>query len=101
MADPTPPVEDQREKEAEEYHISLGSKSKGDSKDGGTESCNSQVTPVKVTLGRKTKKKQREEKTYLDILQGSQKTLKGMINTRSTIKQGQAPKGATTSQASK
>ena len=101
MADLTPPVEDQREKEAEEDHISLGSESGGDSEDGGTESGNSQVTPIKVTLGRKTKKKQREEKTYLDILQGSQKTLKGMINTRSTIKQGQAPKGATTSQASK
>ena len=101
MADPTPPVEDQREKEAEEDHISLGSESGGDSEDGGTKSGNSQITPVKVTLDRKTKKKQREQKTYLDILQGSQKTLKGMINSRSTIKQGQAPKGATTSQASK
>ena len=37
MADPTPPVEDQREKEAKEDHISLGSDSGGDSEDGGTE----------------------------------------------------------------
>ena len=94
-------MDDQRKKEVEEYHISLGSDSGGDSEDRGTKSGSSQVTPIKVTLSRKTKKKQREEKTYLDILQGSQKTLKGMINTRSTIKQGQAPKGATTSQASK
>jgi hypothetical protein len=65
------------------------------------ETSSSQATPKKSTRGRKSKKKEREEKTYLDVLQGSQKTLKGIINTRNTRKQGQAPKGATTSQASK
>ena len=48
-----------------------------------------------------SKKKDREEKTYLDVLQGLQKTLKGMINTQTTRKQSQAPKGATASQATK
>ena len=53
----------------------------------------SHATPVKTTRGRKSKKKQREEKSYADVLQGSQKTLKSMMNTRSKI--GQASKGAT------
>lgn len=75
--------------------------SRGESEDGDSESDSSQVIAIKLATGRKSKKKRREEKTYLDVLQGSQKTLKGMMNTKSRRKHGQAPKGATTSQASK
>ena len=87
-----------KEKDAEEEHIILGSKLEGVSEDGLTESSSSQVTPIKTKRGRKTKKKETEEKTYLDVLQGSQHTLKGMISTRSTKNLGSAPKGATSSQ---
>ena len=62
-----------------------------------SESSTSHATPIKNPRGRKSKKKQREEKSYADVLQGSQKTLKSMMNTRSKI--GQAPKGAAPSQS--
>eukprot|EP00253_Pinus_taeda_P033123 PITA_33123 len=84
-----------------EEHISLASESDEDSERGTYESDSSQVTPIKSARGRKSKKKLREETTYRDVLQGSQKTLKGMMNTRSGRKQGSAPKGATSSQANK
>ena len=92
---------EQRGTEGTEEHISLASDSGEESEERDTESDGSQITPIKSARGRKSKKKQREEKTYLDILQGSQKTLKGMMNTRSGRKQSRAPKGATTSQISK
>ena len=94
-------VVDQRGTEGTEEHINLASDSGEESKERYTESDGSQITPIKSARGRKSKKKQREEKTYLDVLQGSQKTLKGMMNTRSERKQSKAPKGATTSQVSK
>jgi len=72
----------------------LASESKEESDDEYFDTSGSQITPKKSTRGRKSKKKEREEKTYLDVLQGSQKTLKGMVNTRSTKKQGWAKKGA-------
>eukprot|EP00253_Pinus_taeda_P001787 PITA_01787 len=65
-----------------EDHISLASESDEDSEGRTDESDSSQVTPIKSSRGRKSKKKLREEKTYRDVLQGSQKTLKGMMNTR-------------------
>jgi hypothetical protein len=63
----------------------------GDTDEGSTKSGSLHATPVKNPRGRKPNKKKREEISYADILQGSQKTLKGMMNTRS--KQGQASKG--------
>lgn len=97
-----PPSEDEQgEKEKNDERISLGSDSEGDSEDGVLDSDISQVTPIKLARGKNSKKKQREEKTCLDVLQGCQKTLKGMMNTRSRCKHGQSPKGATTFQASK
>eukprot|EP00253_Pinus_taeda_P016544 PITA_16544 len=82
-------------------HISLASDSGDESEERGSESDSSQISPVKSTRGRKSKKKQREEKTYMDVLQGSQKTLKGMMNTKSGRKHNKASKGATPSQPSK
>lgn len=84
-----------------EDHISLASETNEESEERIYELDSSQVTPIKSIRGRKSKKKQREEKTYLDVLQGSHKTLKGMMNTRSRCKHGTAPKEATTSQANK
>lgn len=84
-----------------EDHISLASESEEDSEGRTDESDSSQITPIKSSRGRKSKKKLREEKTYRDVLQGSQKTLKGMMNTRSGRKHGSAPKGATVPQANK
>jgi hypothetical protein len=97
LVDPLPTEETPKEKEPKE-HISLGSDSEGDTEDGGMESSSSQATPLKTSKGWKSKKKKREEATYLDVLQGSQKTLKGMMNTRSTKKNGPAQKGAASSQ---
>lgn len=57
-----PSEDDQGGKEENEEHISLGTDSEGDSEDGVSESDNSQVTPIKSARGRKSKKKQREEK---------------------------------------
>ena len=50
--------------------------------------------PPKIPRGRKSKKKQREEATYLAVLEGSQKTLKGLMNTRSKKGATQASKEA-------
>ena len=98
----TPPENGGNERNIDkEEHISLASETDEDSEERAYESDSSQVTPIKSARGRKSKKKQREEKTYLDVLQGSQKTLKGMMNTRSGRKHGTAPKGATISQANK
>lgn len=91
--DPTP-EEYQRGNEGNDDHISLGSDSKGESQEKDSESDNSLATPIKTTRGRKSNKKQREEETYKDVLQGSQKTLKSMMNTRSGRKSNKAPMGA-------
>lgn len=97
-----PPVDDgQRGNKGNEEHISLASDFEGESEERDSDTDNSQVTPIKMTRGRKSKKKQREEKTYLDVLQGSQKTLKGMMNTGSGRKSNRAPKGASIPQVSK
>jgi hypothetical protein len=69
----------------------------GDTDEGSTESGSPHATPVKNPRGRKPNKKKREEFSYADILQGSQQTLKGMMNTRS--KQGQASKGVVPSKS--
>ena len=53
-----------------------------------------QSIPIKIPRGRKSKKKQREEATYLAVLEGSQKTLKGIMNTRSKKGTNQASKEA-------
>lgn len=96
------PVDDcQRGNESNEEHISLASPSEGESEERDSETDNPLVTPIKTTRGRKSKKKQREEKTYIDVLQGSQKTLKGMMNTRSGRKSNRAPIGASSPQFSK
>ena len=67
--------------------------------DEGSSSSSLHATPIKNPRGRKSKKKKREEATYLAILEGSQKTLKGIMNTRS--KKGTAPasKGAKPTQS--
>ena len=49
---------------------------------------------IKNPRGRKTKKKMREEASYLAVLEGSQKTLKGILNTRSKQGGATASKGA-------
>ena len=63
--------------------------------DEGDSSCSLPTVPFKNPRGRKSKKKQREEASYLEILEGSQKTLKGLMNTISKKGSGPASKGAT------
>ena len=53
------------------------------------------AAPIKNPRGRKSKKKKREEATYLAVLEGSQKTLKGIMHTRSKKGTATASKGAT------
>ena len=91
-----PPIREEIREVHEEPSVAE-SDPKGSSDEGATESSSSHATPVKNPRGRKSKKKQREEKSYADVLQGSQKTLKSMMNTRSKI--GQASKGAAPSQS--
>lgn len=77
----------------DEEPSNLDSDPGGDSDDGALESNSSHATPIQTTRGRKSKKKKHDETSYRDILKGSHKTLKAMMNTRS--KQGQASIGAT------
>ena len=60
-------------REAEEDPSAIDSDPGGDTDEGSTESGSLHATPVKKPRGRKSKKKQREEKSYADVLQGSQK----------------------------
>jgi hypothetical protein len=69
----------------------------GDTDEGSSEFESLHATPVKNPRGRKPNKKKKEKFSYADILQGSQQTLKDMMNTRS--KQGQASKGAVPSKS--
>ena len=62
--------------------------------DEGASSSGLYSIPPKVPRGRKSKKKQREEATHLAVLEGSQKTLKGLMNTRSRKGANQASKEA-------
>ena len=61
----------------------------------GDSSSSLPMVPFKNPRGRKSIKKQREEATYLAVLDGSQKTLKGIMNTRLKKGTGPASKGAT------
>ena len=54
----------------------------GEETDEGASSSSLHAAPIKNPRGRKSKKKKREEATYLAVLEGSQKTLKGMMHTR-------------------
>ena len=55
----------------------------GEETDEGASSSSLHTIPIKNPRGRKSKKKKREEATYLAVLEGSQKTLKGIMHTRS------------------
>ena len=66
----------------------------GEESDEGTSSSSLHTIPIKIPRGRKSKKKQREEATHLEVLEGSQKTLKGIMNTRSKKGTTQASKEA-------
>ena len=66
----------------------------GEETDEGASSSSLHVIPIKKPRGRKSKKKKREEATYLAVLEGSQKTLKGIMNTRSKKGPDMASKGA-------
>ena len=80
-------------KEANEHTLLLET-DPGEETDEGASSSSLHAIPIKNPRGRKSKKKKREEATYLAVLEGSQKTLKGIMHTRS--KKGTAPasKGA-------
>ena len=65
----------------------------GEDTDDGASSNSLHAVPFKNPRGRKTKKKKREEETYLSVLKGSQKTLKGMMHTRSKKGMASASKG--------
>ena len=80
-------------KEANEDLLMLDSNPDEDS-DEGASSSGLYSIPLKVPRGRKSKKKQREEATHLVVLEGSQKTLKGLMNTRSKKGATQASKEA-------
>ena len=62
--------------------------------DDGDSSSSLHTIPFKNSRGRKSTKKKREEASYLAVLEGSQKTLKGMLNTRSKKGLALASKGA-------
>ena len=66
----------------------------GEDTDDGASSSSLHVVPFKNPRGIKSKKKKRDEATYLAVLEGSQKTLKGMIETRSKKGTASASKGA-------
>ena len=66
----------------------------GEETDEGASSSGLYSIPIKIPGGRKSKKKQREEATHLAVLEGSQKTLKGIMNTRSKKGTIQASKEA-------
>ena len=66
----------------------------GEDTDDGDSSSSLHTIPFKNSRGRKSTKKKREEASYLAVLEGSQKTLKGMLNTRSKKGPSAAPKGA-------
>ena len=67
----------------------------GEETDEGASSSNLHAIPIKNPRGRKSKKKKREEATYLVVLEGSQKTLKGIMHTRSKKGTATTSKGAT------
>ena len=92
----SPPIREET-REVDEEPSAAESDPRGFSDEGATESSSSHATPVNIQRGRKSKKKQREEKSYAYVLQDSQKTLKSMMNTRSKI--AQASKGTAPSQS--
>jgi hypothetical protein len=53
-------------------------------------------TPTKEGKGRKSKKEERENETYKDILSGLQPTIKHLINVRMIRKHSKALQGAHT-----
>ena len=65
----------------------------GEDTDDGASSSSLHAVPFKKPRGRKSKKKKREEATYLAVLQGSQKNLKGIMHTRSKKGTDPASKG--------
>ena len=71
----------------------------GEESDEGSSSSSLHTIPIKNPRGRKSKKKQREEATYLAVLEGSQKTLKGIMHTRSKKGAVPASKGANPTQS--
>jgi hypothetical protein len=83
---------------SQDEHISLSTKSRGDSDGKYLEKSSSHGTPKRPSRGRKPEKKKREDQSYREVVQGSQHTIPEMISTRTTRKQGRAPKGATTPQ---
>jgi hypothetical protein len=66
----------------EEGEIHTGSSSEEDS--------SIELTPKKLRRGRKSKIVEREKETYKDVLNGSQPTLKQLINVRQTRKKSKA-----------
>jgi len=66
----------------EEGEISTGSDSEGASE--------AWATQKKKGRGGKTKKEERDEETYKDVLKGSQPTIKHLISIRHTRKQAKA-----------
>jgi hypothetical protein len=58
-----------------------------------TEASSPIGTPDQPKRGRKTEKKRREEKSYKEVVQGTQYTILEMVNTRSGMKLGKTPKG--------
>jgi hypothetical protein len=68
--------------EIEEGEISTGSDSEGASE--------AWATPKKTGRGKKTKKAERDQETYKDVLKGSQPTIKQLISVRHTRKQAKA-----------
>jgi hypothetical protein len=69
----------------EEGEISTGSSSEEDS--------SNELTPKKPRRGRKSKIAEREKETYKDVLNGSQPTIKQLINVRQTRKKSKAFQG--------
>ena len=74
------------EPEVEEGEVSSDSESEGAS--------DTIITQKKIGRGRKSKKEEREKETYKDVLNGSQPTIRQLINVSQTRKHSRAPQGA-------
>jgi hypothetical protein len=85
MEKPVSPPGNEEAQGIEEGEISLGNESEGASE--------AWDTPKKPGRGRKSKKVERDQETYKEVLKGAQPTIKQMIGVRQTKKLAKASQG--------
>ena len=86
-----------QEKAAEEQEENLDAKPGEVSIDSDSTDANGSIArPKKAGRGRKSKKEEREKENYIEVLNGSHKTIRQLINVRETRRQAKAHQGANT-----